>query len=50
MTGTVGVLVEAKHQGLIVAVKAILDDLMDRGRFRVSASLYRAVLTSLGEA
>jgi predicted nucleic acid-binding protein len=50
VTGTVGVLVEAKHQGLIVSVKAILDDLMDRGRFRVSASLYRAVLTSLGES
>jgi predicted nucleic acid-binding protein len=49
VTGTVGVLVEAKHQGLIVAVKPILDDLIDRGRFRVSASLYRAVLVSVGE-
>jgi hypothetical protein len=49
VTGTIGVLVEAKHEGLIVAVKPILDDLMARGRFRVSASLYQAVLTSVGE-
>jgi predicted nucleic acid-binding protein len=42
--GVVGVLMEAKHQGLIQAIQPHLDALRDLAGFRVSEALYQRVL------
>jgi predicted nucleic acid-binding protein len=47
--GLLGVLAEAKSQGLVEAVKPLLDALVCQAGFRVGASLYRQVLDSVGE-
>jgi len=44
-----GVLVEAKRKGFIVAVKPILDDLITRAGFWVGRDLYDRVLVEAGE-
>ena len=43
-TGILGVLIEAKHKGLIVPIKPILDDLMTKAGFWISQKLYDHVL------
>lgn len=43
-TGVLGVLVEAKAKGLIVAVKPLLDALISQAGFWISKSLYESVL------
>lgn len=48
--GLVGALVEAKHRGLIRAVKMHLDALRDIAGFRVVDALYARVLQDEGEA
>jgi len=48
-TGLIGVLVEAKHKGLISAVKPHLDTLRDAAGFRVSNALYMRVLQDEGK-
>ena len=48
-TGLIGVLVEARHKGLIGAVKPQLDALRDLAGFRVSEALYARVLRDEGE-
>ena len=47
--GLLGVLVEAKHRGLIHAIKPIVDDLVRKAGFRVSQELYARVLQAAGE-
>jgi len=47
--GLLGVLIEAKHRGLISAVKPILDDLVTRAGFWISKRLYARVLQAAGE-
>ena len=47
--GLIGVLIEAKHKGMIPAVKSYLDALRDRAGFRISQSLYDRVLRDQGE-
>lgn len=49
LTGTLGLLVDAKKKGLIPAVLPALDEL-DRLRFRVSSATRLAVLKLAGEA
>jgi len=49
-TGLIGVLIEAKHKGLISKVKPHLDALRDMAGFRVSDALYIRVLQDEGEA
>ena len=49
ITGLLGVLADAKHAGLIDAVKPVLDDLIQRAGFWIGPELYKAVLTELGE-
>ncbi len=44
VTGTVGVLVEAKQKSLIQSLKPILDDLISKAGFWVSQKLYDRVL------
>jgi len=47
--GLLGILVLAKHQGHIVLVKPLLDDLHVKAGFRIKPALYQQVLTSAGE-
>ena len=44
ITGLLGILVEAKHQNLIIAVKPLLDALIATSEFRVSTALYNRIL------
>lgn len=48
VTGVVGLILVAKRQGYIHAVKPLLDDLVDQ-RFRLSPTLYRDALREAGE-
>jgi hypothetical protein len=48
--GLIGVLIEAKHKGLISAVKPYLDALRDRAGFRLATALDERVLRDQGEA
>lgn len=48
--GLIGVLLEAKHKGLINALKPYLDALRDLAGFRISEVLYERVLKDEGEA
>ena len=47
--GIVGMLIEAKQNGLIKAVKPFLDDLMIKAGFWISQKLYNRVLNETGE-
>lgn len=44
ITGLLGILVEAKHKKLIVAVKPLVDALITTSEFRVSSALYKQIL------
>jgi len=48
--GVLGVLLEAKQQGSIAAVRPLVDRLINELAFRVSSQLYEVVLQSAGEA
>ncbi|MBC6474044.1 MAG: DUF3368 domain-containing protein [Hormoscilla sp. GM102CHS1] len=48
-TGILGILVEAKSQGLIAQVKLLLDALIDQAGFWVAESLYNSVLRLVDE-
>ena len=48
-SGILGVLVQAKHQGRIAAVKPILDDLIAVAGFWVDNTLYHRILQTVGE-
>lgn len=47
--GTAGLLVIAKNQGYIAAVRPFLDDLVNAYRFRLSKAIYKSVLQAAGE-
>ena len=49
-TGTVGVLLRAKREGKLPALKPVLDRLIQQHSFRLSRSLYEAVLRQVDEA
>lgn len=49
VTGTLGLLRDAKRHGHIKAVKPLLDKLIQANSFRVSQQLYDEVLQSVGE-
>ena len=49
ITGVLGILLSAKRQNLIMAVKPIMDDLMLQASFRISSQLYLDVLNTAGE-
>ena len=50
ITGLLGVLVEAKQQALIPAVRPLMDDLIATSQFRVSQALYYQILALVGES
>lgn len=47
--GLVGILVQAKNEGHIAAVKPLLDELIYKANFRVSPKLYDLILKNTGE-
>lgn len=47
--GLLGVLMEAKHKGLILAIRPIMDDLIGKAGFWISQKLYDHVLQAAGE-
>jgi hypothetical protein len=47
--GVLGILLTAKRQNLITAIKPIMDDLMTQANFRISSQLYINVLSTAGE-
>jgi predicted nucleic acid-binding protein len=49
ITGLLGILVEAKHKNLIVAVKPLMDALISTSEFRVSLALYNKILEMVEE-
>ena len=49
-TGVLGILVEAKSQGIISSVKPLLDALINRAGFWVSESIYNDILQLAGES
>ncbi len=49
VTGLLGVLLQAKRNNFIAAVKPLLDQLIQIGDFRVSRELYDTVLALAGE-
>lgn len=49
VTGLLGALVVAKHQGHLPAVKPVLDDLITVAGFWIGDALYTAVVQSVGE-
>ncbi len=50
VVGVIGVLTEAKHRGIITAIKPHMDQLRDVAGFRISDRLYRRVLTDQKES
>ncbi len=50
ITGLLGVLVEAKQQAVIPAVRPLMDDLIATSQFRVSQALYNQILVLVGES
>lgn len=48
-TGLLGVLVRAKQMGFVDNVRVIMDDLITIANFRVSQSVYDAVVKIVGE-
>ncbi|MEB3215404.1 MAG: DUF3368 domain-containing protein [Nostocales cyanobacterium 94392] len=49
ITGLLGVLVEAKQKGFVVAVKPVMDDLIAIAGFRVADALYTRILQMVEE-
>lgn len=48
-TGVLGVLIEAKHRGIVQAIKPLMDALRDLAGFHVSEALYLRLLQDEGE-
>ena len=49
-TGTLGCLVQARRQGLLPAIRPLLDELRIKARFWISDTLAARVLHDAGEA
>lgn len=47
--GVIGILVEAKHRGLLKAIKPALDQLRQTAGFRIGDALYQRILQDEGE-
>jgi uncharacterized protein len=48
-TGVLGVLLSAKHKGLISLVKPVMDDLIVQASFRISSQVYAGILQAADE-
>ena len=49
VVGVLGVLVEAKHKGLVDELRPLLDELLHEAGFRMGSALYHKVLETVGE-
>lgn len=49
ITGVLGILLIAKRQNLVTAIKPIMNDLITQASFRISSQLYADVLNAAGE-
>lgn len=49
ITGLLGVLLVAKRRGLVVAIRPVMNDLLNQAGFRVSNQLYAEVLLAANE-
>ena len=49
VTGLLGVLLQAKQRNFIVAIKPLIDRLMEQADFRVSDRLYQTILQNANE-
>ena len=49
VTGLLGVLMEAKSKKLVLSVKGLLDELIEKAGFYVKQDLYNSVLKAVGE-
>jgi len=49
ITGILGILLASKREGLILAVKPVMDDLIAKAGFRINARLYANILQIAGE-
>ena len=49
VTGLLGVLLQAKNQGQITAVKSLTDRLIQEAKFRINNQLYQSFLQLAGE-
>ncbi|MDO8368502.1 MAG: DUF3368 domain-containing protein [Saprospiraceae bacterium] len=47
--GLLGILLEAKSKGLILSVRPLIDELVNKIGFRVHPALYQAILSKAGE-
>lgn len=47
--GVIGVLIDAKAEGLIPQLKPLLDDLVNNSKFRISNTIYKLALEKAGE-
>jgi predicted nucleic acid-binding protein len=47
--GLLGILVEAKHKGIVDEVKPVMDNLMTKAGFWIAPELYKRVLQTVGE-
>lgn len=47
--GLVGLLIEAKHKGIIPELKSTFDQLLQKAGFRLSPALYEMILSDEGE-
>lgn len=47
--GTIGILTWAKQSGKLSSLQAALDELRDKGKFRISQKLYKQALHMVGE-
>ena len=47
--GTVGILTWAKQNGKLSSLRAALDELREKGKFRISQKLYERALNEVGE-
>ncbi|MFN0176580.1 MAG: DUF3368 domain-containing protein [Saprospiraceae bacterium] len=47
--GLLGILLEAKSKGLILSVRPLIDDLVNKIGFRVHPALYQAIILKAGE-
>lgn len=47
--GILGILVSAKHRGLVPVIKPVIDDLMTNVGFWISDDLYNHILRVVGE-
>jgi len=44
VTGVIGLLIQAKHEGLVSSLAEEMDRLREQGNFRIHDALYRCVL------